>query len=309
VIAVTEPSGDILYADDEARQLWRKVHPESQYVLRLPPGTPPGATLISHREERWGREWEFQVAETVLRRRDLPFEPEEEESNILTTIHDVSHLHAAQWRVSSRSAAVQEIHHRIKNNLQTISSLLRMQSRRETSPQARESLRTAIGRVQSVAFVHEALSRDGADEVDLKALAADLLEAALHGAQRESGDLSYAVLGPRLLLPAARASQVALLLNELIQNAIKHAFPLQRGGSITIQFGNSSEATTISVSDNGVGLPDGFDLLKTKTLGLQITRRIVESDLGGALHVASDGGTRVTIRLPSALVEEETEHR
>lgn len=307
-LVVAESSGDILYADRQARRLWRTVQPESPYLLRLPHGAPAGVTLVSHRDEPWGEEWEFEVSGTVLRRRDLPFEPAERRRNVLTTIHDVTHLHASEWRVSSRSAAIQEIHHRIKNNLQTISSLLRMQSRRETSPLARESLRTAIGRVQSVAFVHEALSRDGADEVDLKTLAADLVEAALHGSQREGPELTCAVLGPRLLLPAARASQVALVLNELIQNAIKHAFPPERGGSITIRFETHPQATTIAVRDDGVGLPQGFDLLKTQTLGLQIAQRIVESDLAGTLEVASNGGTQVTIGLPPALAHQEAEH-
>ncbi len=308
-VVIAEPGGDVLYADEPARELWRRAQPESQYTLRLPSGPPPDSTPISHVERPWGREWEFEVAGAVLRRRDLPFDPGDERSNVLTTIHDVSHLHAGEWRVSSRSAAIQEIHHRIKNNLQTIGSLLRMQSRRESSPQARESLRTAIGRVQSVAFVHEALSRDGADEVDLKALATELAEAALHGSQRASADITLAVLGPRLLLPAARASQVALVLNELVQNAAKHAFPRGGSGSITIRFDRAAEATTVTVLDDGTGLPDGFDLLKTPTLGLQIAKRIVESDLEGTLELACNGGTRATIGLPPTLVHQEAESR
>ena len=210
-----------------------------------------------------------------------------------------------QLLVSARSAAIQEIHHRIKNNLQTISSLLRMQARREASPRTVESLRTAIGRVLSVAFVHEALSRDGADEVDLKALATTLLESAVHGAQREGPLLTYAVLGPRLMLPAARASQVALVLNELVQNSVKHAFPTGRTGGLTIRFDPGPEGLAISVHDDGVGLPPGFDPLKTTSLGLQITQRLVESDLGGTLEILRDDGTTVVIRLPSVLAHEE----
>jgi two-component sensor histidine kinase len=263
--------------------------------------------VISQREEPWGRKWEFEAESAVLRRRDVPLRPGDPGGNLLALLHDVSHLHAGELLVSARSAAVQEIHHRVKNNLQTISSLLRMQARRESSPQAVESLRTAIGRVLSVAFVHEALSREGADEVDLKALAGTLVEAALHGAQREGPDLTYTVLGPRLLLPAARASQVALILNELIQNAVKHAFPGGRTGAITIRFDASPDTITVCVRDDGVGLPGDFDLQKTTRLGLQITRRIVESDLGGELDISGDGGTTVTLRAPAALARPETE--
>jgi two-component sensor histidine kinase len=97
------------------------------------------------------------------------------------------------------------------------------------------------------------------------------------------------------------------VLNELVQNAIKHAFPTDRGGSITVRLKSDPQGTTITVCDDGVGLPEGFDLLKTRTLGLQITKRIVESDLGGILEVASHGGTQVTIGLPPALVHQEVE--
>ena len=304
-LALTEPTGRVVYADSAAQRLWQKALPDGHLTRHLPQGPAPEATVISRRDESWGREWEFGVGNTVLRRRDIPLRPGSEGSPVLTLLQDVSHLHARELLVSARSAAIQEIHHRIKNNLQTISSLLRMQARRETSPQTVESLRTAIGRVLSVALVHEALSREGADEVDLKALATTLVEAAIHGAQRDGPPLTYAVLGPRLMLPAAKASQVALVLNELIQNAVKHAFPGDRSGGITIWFEPSPEAVTVTVRDDGVGLPPGFRLDRSTTLGLQITQRIVESDLGGTLKLIQDGGTTVAMQLPTILVHGE----
>jgi len=262
--------------------------------------------VLKQGEEGWGREWEFGVGGTVFRRRDIPLEAEPADS-VLTTIADVTHLHTGQWLVSGRSAALQEIHHRVKNNLQTISSLLRMQARREASEPARESLRTAIGRVQSVAFVHEALSMDAAEEVDLKALASTLADAALHDMQRSRGAITSAVLGPRLWIPAARATQIALVLNEAIQNAAKHAFPDERSGALTIRFEQSADEIAILVQDDGVGLPDGFELSKTRTLGLQIARTIVESDLGGTLELTDDGGACVTMRLPGSLAHQEAD--
>jgi len=304
-VTITEAQGDLLYADAAARRLWQTALPGGRFLERLSPGPPPDATVISQREEPWGREWEFEIGSAILRRRDVPLRPDAPDGRRLTLIQDVSHLRASELLVSARSAAIQEIHHRIKNNLQTISSLLRMQARREASPRTVESLRTAIGRVLSVAFVHEALSRDGADEVDLKALATTLLESAVHGAQREGPLLTYAVLGPRLMLPAARASQVALVLNELVQNSVKHAFPTGRTGGLTIRFDPGPEGLAISVHDDGVGLPPGFDPLKTTSLGLQITQRLVESDLGGTLEILRDDGTTVVIRLPSVLAHEE----
>jgi len=304
-LAITEPGGRVLYADSAAQRLWQKALPGGRLGDRLPQGSPSEATVISQREDFWGSEREFGVGSAVLRRRDVPLRPGSDAGPVLTLVQDVSHLHARELLVSARSAAIQEIHHRIKNNLQTISSLLRMQARRETSPQTVESLRTAISRVLSVAFVHEALSREGADEVDLKALATTLVEAAIHGAQRDGPPLTYAVLGPRLMLPAAKASQVALVLNELTQNAVKHAFPGTRSGGITVRFDPGPEGVTVTVRDDGVGLPSGFSLHRSTTLGLQITQRIVESDLGGTLELSQDGGTTVAMKLPTILVHEE----
>jgi two-component sensor histidine kinase len=305
-IAVAEAGGEVLYADEAARKAWAQALGGGRVLSRLPAGAPPQSTVLSRGAEVWGPEWEFDVGGTVFRRRDIRLGGGES-SNVLTTIADVSHLHAGQWMVSTRSAAFQEVHHRIKNNLQTISSLLRMQARRETSERARDSLRTAIGRVQSVAFVHEALSLDGADEVDLKALASTLADAAVHDVQRGRGAITSTVVGPRLLIPAARATQVALVLNEAIQNAVKHAFPDERPGSLTVRFDQSPTEITIVVQDDGVGLADDFALARTQTLGLQIAKAIVESDLGGTLALACDGGTSVTMRLPGSLAHQEAD--
>ncbi|HJN16097.1 MAG TPA: histidine kinase N-terminal domain-containing protein [Armatimonadota bacterium] len=302
-LAIINPGGEILYADAEARRAWEKAQSGEPLQHRLPAGVPGEATALSRATQPWGDECEFEVDGVIFRRQDILLEPGRLEGNTLTTIRDVTHLHAGQWLVSGRTAEFQEIHHRIKNNLQTISSLLRMQARREESPQAQASLQTAIGRVQSVAFVHEALSLDGTDRVDIKALAETLIEAAVHGPQRAEIAITTAVLGPRLLVPANRASQIALVLNELIQNAVKHAFPEGQAGSLTARIDASEDEVLIAVEDDGVGLPEGFDLRKTSSLGLQIAQRIVASDLGGTLEMHGDGGTVSVMRLPSELAD------
>jgi len=305
-IAVTGPSGEMLYADAAARQAWNRALGTGEPLTRLPEGAPAGAAILSQRTSDWGQEWEFDIAGTVFRRRDVALGPDGARG-ALSTIADVTHLHSGKWMVSGRSAALQEIHHRVKNNLQTISSLLRMQVRRETSEAARASLRTAVGRVQSVAFVHEALSLDGAEEIDLNALASTLADAALHDDQRLRGRIAATVVGPRLLIPAARATQVALVLNEAVQNAVKHAFPGDREGTLTIRFERDASEITIVVQDDGIGLPEGFSLAATRSLGLQIAQTIVESDLGGSLRVAGGEGVSVTMRLPGTVVHQETD--
>jgi two-component sensor histidine kinase len=306
-LTVLSADGEVLFTDPTARASWAKALGRAGLPGRLPPGAPPGSTLLGRHEEPWGSEWEFDVHGSVFRRRDLRLGADPA-GGTLVLLQDVTALHAGQAVVSTRAAAFQEIHHRVKNNLQTISSLLRMQARRETSEPARDSLRTAIARVQSVAFVHEVLSLDGAEEIDLKALATTLADSAVHDAHGGRGRIVAAVLGPRLFVPAARASQVALVLNEALQNAVKHAFPDDRPGSVTVRFEPRAEEVVVTVQDDGIGLPTDLALRKTGALGLQIARTIAESDLGGKLTLAGNGGTTFALRLPASLAHQETEN-
>jgi two-component sensor histidine kinase len=181
----------------------------------------------------------------------------------------------------------------VKNNLQTVAALLRLQARRLTAPEARSALEEAVRRVGSIAIVHETLSHAPEEIVEFDDIATRVAMMA--------GELSAAearvipsLRGTFGRLPAATATPLALVLTELMQNALQHG--LSRPGSDTV----TGTLVVTSAADNGSGLPPGFDLENTTSLGLQIVRTLVVGELGGSLDIGArdGGGTIVSVVLP-----------
>ncbi len=241
----------------------------------------------------------------------------------LVLMRDVSELRRRDRLLLSKDAAIREVHHRVKNNLQTISSLLRLQSRRMPTGQPRSALEEAERRVRSIAVVHEILSRDTADEVDFN----DILPALVRMAEdlgRADRPVRITSRGEAGELHASVATPLAVVITELLQNAAEHAWP-DRTGSDGIEAGggigeprpvdgigpargtarwwpSSCTAPThelrVTVRDNGVGLPPGFSIDDTSSLGLSIVRSLVRTQLGGVITMRSDGGTVVEVVIP-----------
>ena len=238
----------------------------------------------------------------------------------LVLVRDVSELRRRDRLLLSKDAAIREVHHRVKNNLQTISSLLRLQARRMPSGQVRHALQEAERRVRSIAVVHEILSRDTADEVDFN----DILPSLVRMAEDFGSDdrpLRISYRGDAGPLPAAIATPLAVVITELLQNAAEHAFA-DRGddehdrkptAGIRHLGDNSDEATgllveielhrtmddlNVMVRDNGVGLPAGFSIDDTSSLGLSIVRSLVGTQMGGTITMRNQGGAVVELNIP-----------
>ncbi len=195
----------------------------------------------------------------------------------LLLVRDVSQLRRTQRALLTKEATIREVHHRVKNNLQTVAALLRLQARRMPSDESRHALLDAVARVTTIAFVHETLSHESGDEVEFDAVTAKLLDLARdtavsvqQGAQpviRQSG--SFATL------PAALATPLAMALSELLLNAAEHA----EADSIVLRVQRDGEVLTCWVEDDG----KGFAVAQTSGLGLQIVRTLVTEQLGGTL--------------------------
>ena len=226
-------------------------------------------------------------------------------------LRDVTDLRRLDRLLLSKDAAIREVHHRVKNNLQTISSLLRLQSRRLPLGDARHALEESERRVRSIALVHEILSRDTTDQVDFN----DILPSLVRMAE-DLGDpdrpvrITYS--GEAGLLQAAVATPLAVVLTELLQNAAEHAFPIETaspgdaagdGGEgrpilVDVDLRRSPEELLVTVRDNGMGLPSGFSIDDTASLGLSIVRGLVGSQMGGTIAMHTDGGTVVELVVP-----------
>jgi two-component sensor histidine kinase len=219
----------------------------------------------------------------------------------LMVLRDVTDLRRRDRLLLSKDAAIREVHHRVKNNLQTISSLLRLQSRRLPPGEGQEALDEAVRRISSIALVHEILSRDTGEEVDFAEIVGPLRRMAEESVVGDDRAVRIAVEGDAGRLPAALATPLAVVLSELLQNAVEHAFtgtlPSERP-SVGVRLGHGDDDLEVEVADNGRGLPPGFSIEQTRSLGLSIVREFVTSQLGGEIRMWTDGGTRVRIRVP-----------
>ncbi len=235
----------------------------------------------------------------VMLVRALPLRPRGDAAGALVLVRDVTDLRRRDMALLSKDATIREIHHRVKNNLQTVAALLRLQARRTVIPEARQVLAESVRRVNSIALVHESLSVSLAERVDLDDLVDKVLPAIGDGATAESR-AKVRREGSFGILPAALATPLVLVLTELVHNALAHAFgPGQAAGEVVVSAQRSAGTLDVVVADDGRGVPAGFDLETTSGLGLQIVRTLLDSELDSALQVRAraGGGTEAVIRL------------
>ncbi|MDG3013021.1 sensor histidine kinase [Speluncibacter jeojiensis] len=234
---------------------------------------------------------------TVLLRA-LPLHPRGEPTGAAVLVRDVTEVKRRDRALLSKDATIREIHHRVKNNLQTVAALLRLQGRRTDNEEARHALTESVRRVSSIALVHETLSMSVDEEVNLDEVVdrlvpimADVSAAGSRVQVRREGGLG--------VLQAERATPLVMVLAELVQNALEHGFGPDDAGEVVITAKRSARWLDVLVHDNGSGLPEGFSIEHSKRLGLQIARTLVDSELGGSLglHPASGGGTDAVLRV------------
>ncbi len=198
---------------------------------------------------------------------------------------------AAQGELDLRTRMMLEMHHRIKNNLQTVADLLSLEMARSNGRSSSESLRDSVARIKSIAAAHELLSLDQISATDITALAQRIADSA-HAAQvRPDQTIRVQVEGPSILLPSKSATAFALVINELVSNALEHGLATRQSGQINILLDQIGDEVSLQVKDDGVGLAPGFDLVHDAGLGLRIVRTLVEKDLHGSIELLNAAGT------------------
>lgn len=197
-------------------------------------------------------------------------------------------------RLREYEVLLRDVHHRVKNNLQVIASLLGLQAEYVDDPRALEAFAESQSRVRAMALVHERVyqSSDLA-RVDLAAYVRDLAER-LFVAMGASPDIALRVAVEPATLPMDTAIPCGLLISELVSNSIKHAFPDGRSGTITVTLRRDGDRVALTVTDDGVGLPAGLDYRQSESLGLQLVTILAEQ-LGATLEIDGSQGTRVTV--------------
>jgi two-component sensor histidine kinase len=199
------------------------------------------------------------------------------------------------------TALIQEMHHRVKNNLQTIAMLLRLQMDQDKKLTPHDILNETINRVLSIATVHEILSEAGVDKAGALDLIKRMSATISNNMVNPMAQITIAVTGDNVELPSQQATGLALVANELLQNALEHGMAGRSEGHITITLVHDHERLNLSVRDDGHGLPDQFDLETGLGLGLEIVRASVTEDMQGTFYLspAEDGpGAVAQVSLP-----------
>src|SRR5574340_403141 len=193
---------------------------------------------------------------------------------------------------------LQEVHHRVRNHLQTLTGLLSAEEVPDGSPAARRALQNSIARLTSVAAIHDLLAREPrSSQLRLPELAQRLTGHLLRQAGAEQRLVAHLSVAP-LALAQREATAFVLILAELLANAIEHGFPGQETGEIRLSIACREGEVVLEVRDSGRGLPPGFDLAKAEGLGLGLVARLAERDLGGTARAWNDGGACFRITFP-----------
>jgi two-component sensor histidine kinase/putative methionine-R-sulfoxide reductase with GAF domain len=246
--------------------------------IAWPEGVP--GTYAMRQALRWrGR----QIGELVADR-ETPFTPADAE--LLASIATHAAVALEHGRAVMRGVLAQEIHHRVKNNLQTVASLLRLQARSADRIDPREALEHSVNRILAIAAVHELLTERRDEDVDLADLI-DRLRAML--VQGVGGGKEVTSSLEAVALPGARATALALVFSELLQNALEHG-----GNRVQVELSVRDGDVVLAIADDGAGVA-AEDAAGT---GLSIVRALVRDELRGTLDLRSDGGTRAEVVFP-----------
>ena len=218
-------------------------------------------------------------------------------SGVVMLMRDETDVKAKEKELILKSVAIREIHHRVKNNLQTIASLLRLQSRRVDDVSARTAFSESISRVLSIAATHEILAQNGVDDVDLLTMLQRIKSSIVDYSVVGGKEVRISIEGDLIMCNSDTATSIALVVNEVIQNSLKHAFKGREKGRICVEVCKASTYGNIAITDDGVG----FDVSQVRqgALGTRIVQSIVKDKLFGTLTTESGkGGTKVLFDFP-----------
>nr|WP_243058196.1 PAS domain-containing sensor histidine kinase [Nocardioides sp. SR21] len=305
--------GRVVYASPNALSVYRRLGLSGDLAglslaeltrdLVPPRRRPDEETLSAVLGGRAHRDTEIGTDTVSLIVRSIPLRPAGDHIGALILVRDVTDLRRRDRELVTKDATIREIHHRVKNNLQTVAALLRLQARRMDSESARLALEEAVRRVGSIALVHEMLSQSVGERVDFDEIV-DPLGRMVTDVSDQGGRIRVRRDGAFGELPSESATALAMVLTELLQNAVEHGYDPgepELAGEIVLTVRRIVGRLHVTVDDDGKGLPEGFDLDGSTNLGLSIVRTLVESELGGQLElgpVPSGAGTRAALDVP-----------
>jgi two-component system, sensor histidine kinase PdtaS len=303
-----DPAGNVTYASPNAISAYRRLGLRGDLIGEqlatltaelLPAGPyPVDESVQSVLSGRTARRTELVSGEAHLMVRVLPLTDGRGRVGTVVLCRDVSDLRSKERELVTKDATIREIHHRVKNNLQTVAALLRMQARRIESAEAKVALTDAMSRVASIAIVHETLSQAFDEIVEFDRVADELLRM-VGDVAASWGSVSAIREGSFGLLSADVATSLAMIISELCQNAVEHGLAHQ-SGEVRVVPSRYDGRLRMEISDDGQGLPPGFDWRQSRSLGLSIVNTLV-AEMEGSFQLGpreAGPGTEVVVEIP-----------
>ena len=297
-----EQDGTILYANRAAKKLGdifgidRRLQGTSIYSSTLKVGRIKKAL-----EDRVGTIDEELYGDIALRQVMIPVVLGVKWKRGILVLQDKTELRKRDQELLVKNSVIKEVHHRVKNNLQSVAGLLRMQSRRSGSDDVKQALQDSIHRIESMALVHEIVSNFDEDYVALRSIIEELWRLLRQGLGSSEQRIDMEYLGDDIIMSSHKASYVSLVMNELFSNLFKHAFKDRTEGQVKVEVRDIRDVENhdilhIIIRDTGCGLPDDFESTRQRRLGLQIIDNLVRNELNGKISWTSQGkGTVVDI--------------
>ena len=297
-----EQDGTILYANRAAKKLGdifgidRRLQGTSIYSSTLKVGRIKKAL-----EDRVGTIDEELYGDIALRQVMIPVVLGVKWKRGILVLQDKTELRKRDQQLLVKNSVIKEVHHRVKNNLQSVAGLLRMQSRRSGSDDVKQALQDSIHRIESMALVHEIVSNFDEDYVALRSIIEELWRLLRQGLGSSEQRIDMDYTGDDIIMSSHKASYVSLVMNELFSNLFKHAFKDRTEGHVQVDVRDvrgdgQDDMLHITIRDTGCGLPDDFESTRQRRLGLQIIDNLVRNELEGTIAWTSQGtGTVVDI--------------
>ncbi|GHH99293.1 sensor histidine kinase [Neobacillus kokaensis] len=290
-----EQDGKLLYCNPSGTNLIQEIDEDGSWI---------GKSLVSY----------FPVIEAILKASDelivqevkllnkvfqvkkIELRQQEKMTGTFVIFKNITELREKERELIVKSVAIREIHHRVKNNLQTVASLLRLQMRRGLPEESKVHFVESLNRITSIASVYEIiLSGSSVDDVDLFKLIEKIGNTLILEAEHENKKISITYSGAHSQIQSNKAVSVALVVNELIQNCVKHAFKAIHHGKIEVFFHQIDDQMEIQVIDNG----EGYSPKSKSSLGLDIVKMMIEHDLSGCFLIEkAETGTIATVKFP-----------
>lgn len=300
-IFVLNQQGKITYANKDAARVY-KTHCAAEALGSDFFNFFQGCSSLEDLLEHLQSPVELTMGEKCYRLQSYPLVTRGELSGCAISVQDVTDLRKKEQELNAKSIIIREIHHRVKNNLQNVAALLRLQMRRSTSEVVKAEFAASINRIISIALVHDVFARQTWETIDLIELSHRLLDCLIESTALARDKIVTRVEGQSVHLPSRQAVPLALVINELVTNSLKHGMGPQGAGEVVIHLKEYSGMIHLTVSDSGTGPEPGL----TRGLGLQIVNSLVREQLDGFFRLERIGGmTRAMVCFPKHSLEDE----